>query len=69
VANEENTEQIVNLTLVPVGSVVERCDGWDWLCLVGVGLDSYAGVVANTEKVVHNLESLVATWVIDGCDI
>lgn len=68
-ADEENTEHIVNLTLVPVGSVVEGCDGWDRLCLVGVGLDSYAGIVADTEQVVHNLESLIATWEVNCCDI
>lgn len=68
-SNEEDTEQIVDLTLVPVGTVVESCDRWDWLGLVRVGLDSYPGVVAHREQVINDLESLVAAWKIDSGDI
>ena len=69
VSNEEDTEQIVDLTLVPVGTVVESCDRWDWLGLVRVGLDSYPGVVAHREQVINDLESLVAAWKVDSGDI
>lgn len=69
VANEEDTEHVVDLTLVPVGSVVETCDGRYGRCLVGVGLHANARVVADGEQVVDNLEALVASGVVDGSDV
>lgn len=68
-SNEEDTEQIVDLTLVPVGTVVESCDRWDWLGLVRVGLDSYPGVMAHREQVINDLESLIPAWKVDSGDI
>lgn len=69
VTNEEDTKHVVDFTLVPVGTIVERCDRRDGLCLVGVGLNSYPGVVTDTEQVVDYLEPLVATRKVDSCDI
>lgn len=69
VTGEEDTEQVVDLTLVPVGTVVEGCDGRDRRGLVGVGLHANAGVVADGKHVVDNLETLVAGWVVDGGDV
>lgn len=69
VANEEDTEHVVDLTLIPVGSVVETCDGGYGRCLVGVGLHANARVVADGEQVVYNLETLVAGRVVDGSDV
>lgn len=69
VTSEEDTEHVVDLTLVPVGTVVEGCDGGDGRGLVGVGLHANAGVVADGKHVVDNLEALVAGWVIDGGDV
>lgn len=69
VVREEHTEEVVYLTLVPVGTVVEGCDGWHGGGLVGVGLDANARVVANGEQVVDDLEALVAGGVVDGGDV
>ena len=69
VADEEDTEHVVDLTLVPVGAVVEACDGGYGRCLVGVGLHANARVVADGEQVVDNLETLVAGRVVDGSDV
>jgi hypothetical protein len=69
VTDEENTEHIVDFTLIPVGTVIEGRDRWNWLGLVGVGLDAYPRVVANTEKIVYDLESLVAGRKVDSCNI
>lgn len=69
VVREEHTEEVVYLTLVPVGTVVEGCDGWHGRRLVGVGLDADARVVANGEQVVDDLEALVAGGVVDGGDV
>lgn len=69
VADEEDTEQIVDFTLIPVGTVIEGRDRWNRLGLVGVGLDSYPGVMADTEKIVYDLESLVAGRKVDSCNI
>lgn len=69
VADEEDAEHVVDLALVPVGAVVEACDGWDWRGLVGVGLDADAAVVAHREQVVDDFEALVAGRVVDGGDV
>jgi hypothetical protein len=69
VSNEEDTKQIVNLTLVPVGTVVETAKRRDGGGLVGVGLDADTGVVADGEHVVDDLETLVASGVIDSGDV
>ena len=69
VSNEEDTEQVVNLTLVPVGTVVEAAKRRDGSSLVGVGLDANTGVVADGKHVVDNLETLVAGRVIDSGDV
>ena len=69
VSDEEDTEQIVNLTLVPVGTVVEAAKRRDGSSLVGVGLDANTGVVADGKHVVNDLETLVAGRVVDGGDV
>lgn len=69
VTDEEDTEHVVDLTLVPVGTVVEACDGGYGRSLVGVGLDADARVVADGEHVVDDLEALVAGRVVDGGDV
>jgi hypothetical protein len=66
VSNEEDTEQIVDLTFVPVGTVVETAKRRNGSGLVGVGLDADTGVVADGEHVVDDLETLVAGRVIDS---
>jgi len=69
VTDEEDTEHVVDLTLVPVGAVVEACDGGYRRGLVGVGLDANARVVTDGEHVVDDLEALVAGRVVDGGDV
>lgn len=69
VTNEEYTKQIVYLSLVPVGSVVQTCDAGNWRCFVGVCLDSNTGIVAYAEHIVNDLEPLVSGGVVDGCDV
>jgi hypothetical protein len=69
VADEEDAEHVVNLTLVPVGTVVEACDGGNGRGLVGVGLDADARVVTDGEHVVDDLEALVAGGVVDSGDV
>ena len=69
VSNEEDAKQIVHLSLIPIRSVLEIANAGDRSCLVGICLDSYAGVVPDAEHVVHDLESLVFGGVVDSCDI
>lgn len=66
VAHEEDAEQIVDLTLVPVGTVEQRGNTGHGRGLVGVGLDSDAGIVAHTQQIVDNLEPLVSGGEIAG---
>lgn len=69
VASEEDSKEVVNFTLIPVRTVVERSDGWHGGGLVGEGLDTNARVVADREHVVDDLEALVAGRVIDCGDV
>lgn len=67
-AGKEDTKEIVDLTLVPVGSVVQAGDAGDGGGLIGVRLDSDAGVMADGEQVVDDFKALVSGWVIGGSD-
>merc|ERR1711977_278396 len=69
VIDEEDTEEIVDFTLVPVGTVVEGCDGWDGSGLVRVGLHPDTRVVTDRQHVVDDLETLVAGRVVYGGDV
>jgi hypothetical protein len=69
VANEEDTKQIINLSLVPVCSIVQTCDARNWRCLVGVCLDTDSGVVAHAQEVVDDFEPLVSGREIDSSDV
>lgn len=69
VTDEEDTEQIVDLTLVPVGTIVETAKRRHRGGLVGVGLDTNTGVVADRKHVVDDLETLVTGRVVDGGDV
>lgn len=68
VAGEEDAVQVIHLALVPVGAVVEAGDAGDGRGLIGVGLDADAGVVADGEHVVDDLEALVAGGIVGGSD-
>lgn len=68
-ANKEDAKQVVDLSLIPVGTVIQAADARNRGGLVGVRLDPNARVVANTEQVVDDLESLVLGRVVDGSDI
>jgi len=41
-AGEENTEEIPHFSFIPIGTVIQACDAWDWSCLVCVGLHAYS---------------------------
>ncbi len=66
---EENTKHVVDLSLVPVGSIIETADTGHRRCLIGVCLHTDTGVVSDTQHVVDNLESLVAGREVDSGNI
>ena len=68
-SSEEYTEHVVDLTLVPQGAFKQTGQTGHGAGLIGVGLDSDAGVVTNAKKVVDDFETLVTGWVVDGGDI
>lgn len=68
-SNEEDAKKIIDLALVPVGAIVEIAQTGYWGRLIGICLDSDARVVADTEHVVHDLESLVLGGVIDSSNV
>lgn len=59
-AGKKDAKEVVDLALIPVGAVVEAGDTGDRRGLIGVGLDTDAGVVADGQEVVHYFEALVA---------
>lgn len=65
---EEDTVQVVHLSLVPVGTVKESGDTGDRRGLIGVGLDTDSGVVTDREKVVDDFESVLARGVVGSSD-
>ena len=68
-SGEENTEHVVDLTLVPQSTFKQTSHTGDGSSLVGVGLDTDTGVVADTEHVVHDLEALVTGGEVDTRDV
>lgn len=71
-ACEENTIEIVHLSLVPVGTIEKTGDTGDGGCFVGIGLDADSGVVSDGEKVVDDFETVLAGGVVgssDGADL
>lgn len=69
VSREEDTEHVVDLTLVPQSTLEQTSHTGDGGGLVGVGLDTDAGVVADTQQVVDDLETLVTGGEVDTGDI
>lgn len=69
VSGEEDTEHVVNLTLVPQGSFVQTSETGHRAGLIGVGLYADTRVVSDAKKVVNDLEALVSGWIIDRGDI
>ena len=69
VAGEEDAEHVVNLTLVPKGTLEQARHAGNRVGLIGVGLDADARVVSHAEQVVDHLESLVLGRVVDRRDI
>lgn len=69
VALEEDTVHIPDLAFVPVGAVEQADDGGDGGDLVGVGLDTDAGLVGVGEKVVDDLEPAGLCGEVDCGDV
>lgn len=68
-SDEEDAKKIIDFALVPVGAIIEIAQTGHWSRLIGICLDSDARVVADTEHVVHDLESLVLGGVIDSSNV
>ena len=66
VTDEEDTVQVVNLTLVPIGTTEQTGNARHGRGLVRIGLYSNAGVVSDREHVIDNLETLVAGGIVGG---
>lgn len=68
-SDEENTKQIVCLTFVPVGAIIEAGDRWNRCNLVGICLDADTRIVVNRQQVVNDLKAITSCWVINASDI
>lgn len=67
-ASEEHAKEIVDLSLVPVGTVKETGDTGDGRDFVGVGLDTDTRVVADREEIVDDFKSVLSARVVGGSD-
>lgn len=67
-ASEENAVEVVHFALVPVCAVKETSNTRHRGSLVGVGLDTNARVVADGQKVVYDLEAVVAGGIVAASD-
>lgn len=67
--DEEDAEEIINLSFIPVGAIVKTAYRRYRLCFICISLDANARVVSDREKVINDLESLVSCWKVYGCDI
>jgi len=65
-SSEEHSEKIVNLSLVPVGSIIQVADTGNRPSLICVCLDADTGVVSHTQQIVYNFESLLFRWIVDA---
>lgn len=65
--DEENSEEIVDFTLIPVGAIVKTSDARNGRGFIGVGLDTNARVVAHGKEVVDNFETLIAGGKVNSC--
>lgn len=68
-AGEKDAEHVVDFTLIPQGTVVQASNTRHGAGLIGVGLNADTGVVSDAKQIVHNLETLLAGWVIDGSNV
>lgn len=69
VANKEDTEEIVDLTLIPVGAIVEVRNGGDRCRFIGICFNAQASIVPHREQVVDDFKALIARWIINGSDV
>ena len=64
--NEEDTEKIIDLTLIPVRPGKETGDRWHRRGFVGICFDTDAGVVSDRKKVVNDLEAVGTSREVGG---
>lgn len=69
VAAEEDTKQVVDLTLVPQSSFVQTRHTGHGAGLVRIGLNTDTGVIADAQQVVDDLEALVTSGEINRGNI
>ena len=68
-AYEEDAEQVVHFSLIPIRAIVQSTDGWNGSGFICVCLDADAGVVADGEHVVDNFEAGISRRIVDRCDV
>jgi hypothetical protein len=69
VANKKHTEKVIHLSFVPIRSIVQTGDTWDWRGFICVCLDTNTRVVTNAEQVVDDFKSLVFGGEINSSNI
>lgn len=68
VTDEDDAEQVVHLSLEPVGTSIEAGDAGHGRRFVGIRLHADAGVMTDAEEVVDDLEALLAAGIVDSCN-
>jgi hypothetical protein len=69
VSNEEDSKEIVDLSLVPVGAIIQAGNARYRRSLICIRLNPDTGVVAYAQKVIDHFKSLVAGRKVHGRDV
>jgi len=69
VTTEEHPVHVPYLPLIPIRASEQASYTGDVVGLASIGLDPDPALGAGTQKMVHDLEALLALWKIDGSDL
>jgi len=68
VTGKEDTEKVVHLSFVPVGTIKKSGNTGDGRSLIGIGLNTDSRVVTDRKEVVDDFETVLARGVIRSSD-
>jgi len=68
-SNKKHAKEVIDLSFVPVCAVVETRDAGHGCCFIGVCLYTDAAIMADTEEVINDFETLFPCGEVNGRDV